>query len=552
MRKLFIIFISYCFFLLVIFRETGVIFAQSPNTITINPSVTYQTFAGWEATDYVGSPESPLWPSFPYYKNILYDKVVNDYGINRIRLEVVSALENPTDYYAQFLANPTGTINGHPTQWQWVHVNSPKFVNDDGDSTSVRSYISANPTSANIPGFTFHSLDTKIDNSVVDLQNLVQAKGEKLLINVTYVGFHTPSTGIDLYNNPAEYAEYMLAIFQHMKVKYGFFPDTIEVELEPDNTAFDATKIGNAIKSTIPLLATYGFTPKYVVPCTTNMTNAVSYFDTIKSILGASLTTQYIQEICYHRYAGVSSSSLSAIANRSVSNNIGTSMLEWWNPNNTYQTLHEDLTTGRNTAWQEGTILGLYNIYTTNPTSPVVTIADKSKFIRQYTKFIRPAAVRIGATGNATFDPVAFINTGNKYVVVVKAATGGNFSVSGLPASTYGIKYTTATQYDNNLADQTIFAGTLLTTNIPEAGVITVYAKSAISTTPTATLTPIPTPTYLPGDIDRNHKIDIFDYNLLVTDFGKTGTTGFSPADLIPDGKVDIFDYNILVGDFGK
>lgn len=53
----------------------------------------------------------------------------------------------------------------------------------------------------------------------------------------------------------------------------------------------------------------------------------------------------------------------------------------------------------------------------------------------------------------------------------------------------------------------------------------------------------------IPGDINRDGKVDIFDYNLLVSDFGKTTAT---PADLDKNGKVDIFDYNILVGNFGK
>ena len=77
---------------------------------------------------------------------------------------------------------------------------------------------------------------------------------------------------------------------------------------------------------------------------------------------------------------------------------------------------------------------------------------------------------------------------------------------------------------------------------------------SAIPTpTPTSSGSPSPTPTGspspLPGDINGNGKVDIFDYNLLITDFGKTTP---SPADVDKNGKVDIFDYNILVGNFGK
>ncbi|MBI3576603.1 hypothetical protein HY086_01015 [Candidatus Gottesmanbacteria bacterium] len=59
-------------------------------------------------------------------------------------------------------------------------------------------------------------------------------------------------------------------------------------------------------------------------------------------------------------------------------------------------------------------------------------------------------------------------------------------------------------------------------------------------------------PAVLFGDIDGNSKVDIFDYNILVGNFSKTGVAGFTSADIDNNGKVDIFDYNILVGNFGK
>lgn len=58
------------------------------------------------------------------------------------------------------------------------------------------------------------------------------------------------------------------------------------------------------------------------------------------------------------------------------------------------------------------------------------------------------------------------------------------------------------------------------------------------------------TPTPLPGDLDKNGKVDIFDYNLFVGNFGNT-TCG-NVADIDGTCTVDIFDYNILVGNFGK
>lgn len=57
------------------------------------------------------------------------------------------------------------------------------------------------------------------------------------------------------------------------------------------------------------------------------------------------------------------------------------------------------------------------------------------------------------------------------------------------------------------------------------------------------------TPPTKPGDIDGNNEVDIFDYNILLTDFGKTGN---NPGDIDKSGMVDIFDYNILLTNFGQ
>ena len=59
-----------------------------------------------------------------------------------------------------------------------------------------------------------------------------------------------------------------------------------------------------------------------------------------------------------------------------------------------------------------------------------------------------------------------------------------------------------------------------------------------------------PNPSSKPGDIDGNNKVDIFDYNQLLTDFGKTGAN--LASDIDKDGFVGIFDYNILLTNFGK
>lgn len=61
-----------------------------------------------------------------------------------------------------------------------------------------------------------------------------------------------------------------------------------------------------------------------------------------------------------------------------------------------------------------------------------------------------------------------------------------------------------------------------------------------------------PTPRPGTGDINADGKVNIFDYNILLQNFGKIGTPGFTPADIDRNGKVDIFDHKLVVQNLGK
>lgn len=64
-------------------------------------------------------------------------------------------------------------------------------------------------------------------------------------------------------------------------------------------------------------------------------------------------------------------------------------------------------------------------------------------------------------------------------------------------------------------------------------------------------LLPVPTDVAIkPADLNTDGKIDIYDYNLLVANFNKTGSN--IVGDIDHNGKVDIYDYNELVANFGK
>jgi hypothetical protein len=385
-------------------------------------------------------------------------------GMTRLRVEVRSGMENDADYFTPYFIDQT-----QPRDTWKSERSNPR--NDDND-----------PNNINWNRFHFSELDVKYEEIVLPMKQLIEANGEKLYINLCYVDFAatTDSAGFEHYQDPEEYAEFTEAVFLHLDNKYGVVPDGIEPILEPDNAVgWSAVQIANAIVATGQRLAAHGYHPDFIAPSTADMGNASSYFDTMRTQVPQVLP--YLSEMSYHRYGGVSDSNLQAIEDIAQQYEIGASMLEWWFGNATYHVLHQDLKDGRNTAWQSGLLSGhnsgnpLYNITTADPDNPVVSLNNNAKFLRQYFRFIRPGATRIGAaSASPKFDPLAFENADGKPVVVVKASSGGAFTIGGLPAGVYGINYTTPAESNVNQPDQTLDGAQELSTSIPRDGVITI------------------------------------------------------------------------------
>jgi hypothetical protein len=415
---------------------------------------------GWEAHGQSGEDDDP---DFPLYKDSLLVRAACDLGINRIRLEVQSGQENPTDNYLRMKA---GQISNE--QWRCLRWTA---VNDNAD-----------PNVINESGFNFTLLDRRVERVILPLKELMRQRGERLYINLTYVAFVEQCNDLDyLHANPAEYAEFMLAAFQHLRDTWGIVPDGLEVILEPDNSDWDGTDIGRAIVQTATRLEAAGFTPDFIGPSTASMATAITFFDDMIRVPGVD---RYLKEISYHRYRGVSTTNLQQLATRAQQHGMRTAMLERLDAD--YIMLHQDLKVGRAAAWQQFALAfrgdgSGGNVYlgidrTTSP--PRIIYPTRTRFLRQYFQFIREGARRIEATtSKSAFDPVAFINPDGDYVVVVKATAGGSFTVAGLPAGRYGVKYTTSAEFNVDLPDVNLDAGETLSASIPAPGAITIFER---------------------------------------------------------------------------
>ena len=438
--------------------------APQQATIKINREQKFQIVSGWEATAQAGESYSK---AFENYREKLFDAAVNDLGINRLRLEIRCGAENPQDFFTAFDA---GKINEE--QWRSHYY---EIINDNDD-----------PFVINAKGFNFSELDSTIEKIVLPIRKRLAARGESLYINLTYIDFPDWRGASDIRHNqnPEEYAEFMLAVFQHMKSKYGFAPDAVEVILEPDNrTGWSGEDIGKAVVAAAKRLQAHNFKPEFIAPGTTNAANAPVFIDEIAKVPDAM---RYVAEFSYHRYCCASEEVLQRITERAEKYGKRTAMLEWIGAD--YETLHEDLKIGKNSAWQQYTLAfnnqpdngaQYFLVDDKDAKNPSVETGSRTRFFRQYFRYVRRNAQRVGAeTNNQNFDPLAFINSNGNFAVIVKADAPGSVVVKNLPDGKYGVSYATDKQTNDNASEVAIKAGETLTASIPSVGVLTVFAKN--------------------------------------------------------------------------
>ena len=423
--------------------------------VTVDTLTRFQTMTGWEAT----AQASQRNPGFPGWANSLFDQVVNDLGINRLRLETRPGSESPNDYYAEdpTLETPSGRCNNLFT------------VNDNED-----------PTVINPAGFHFSEVDTTVVKVVLPMKQRLEARGERLFVNLNYVAFlRQCPPPVYVHGDPAEYAEFILAVFLHLRDTYGFVPDAVEIILEPDNIGapWTGAAIGKAIVATAARLSAAGFHPAFVAPSTTSMGNAVQYVDDIYRVPGVQ---PLLSELSYHRYSGVSDANLTALADRAIANGSRTAMLE--HIGSDVEDLYKDLTIGNISAWQQFTLTGggpgdgggqYYGIIDGQP-----VMRSRTRYLRQYFHYVRMGARRVGARSDTpSLRPVAFQNADGRLAIVLHLGEAGSIEVRGLRPGTYGASITTSSVTGAELGDHVVGANGILSLTAPDVGVLTAYRK---------------------------------------------------------------------------
>lgn len=393
-------------------------------TISLHPDQTFQTIHGWEAVSQASLYELDRYDNRQEVLDELFDKAV-DLGLTRLRLGAPSGIENTRDFATEYA---DGRISRDEER-----CGRYSTVNDNDD-----------PNSLDPRGFIWTRFDREVSEAVLPLVRRLEARGEKLWVNVQYTAF-TDSIcrgyGYD-HNRPAEYAEFALAVFEHMRDVHGLVPDSWEIMLEPDNTRlWTPSLLAEVVAAAADRLHRAGFTPAFVGPGVMNAGNAVGYFD---KLWERQSLRPMLKELSYHRYGGATREAIAQIGDVSRERGVASSMLELIGAD--YQTLYQDLTLGNVSAWQQfalswpGADTGAH-FFILDPSKPAGERAQLSatgQYLRQYFRAMRPGAVRIGAvTDDPGFEPIAVVNPGERMAVVVKATRAGRLTIQDLPPGAY-------------------------------------------------------------------------------------------------------------------
>ena len=414
-------------------------FGPREATVVLAPSREDQTLTGWEVPGRAWEMDKKndrYDGSFAAHGPAVMKCLVNELGVNRIRIEVRSGTENPVDYWSRFMR---GEIGYHEVKRHFYDK-----VNDDAD-----------PSHENPAGFQWASLDFQVESFLLPMRRLLAERGETLIVNLCYVDFRTDAYAGTLRHAqaPAEYAELIAAAFERLRSRWGVEPDFFEVILEPDNTEhWRGAEIAHGARAAVSRLSERGFRPRVIAPSTAASDAAAAYFDAMQAAdPGAPLDV-----LSYHRYGKLPARlSLSDIKQRATGRGIPVAMLE--HTDGDYRELHEDLAMADASAWQMWGIAvrepkgevdhkgGFHCMIDPGAPEAGARLSVRSRLLVPYYRHLRAGAVRLGAESDGSaHDALLFRNPDRRHVVLLRSERRGTVTLRGVPHATYGITHTKA------------------------------------------------------------------------------------------------------------
>lgn len=409
--------------------------ADTGAVVDVASTVRHQVVNGWEAVAGIG--EADCHPdAVARYRDEVLRRAVEELGITRLRIALRSGTESRHDPWPDYRA---GRMRYAEWRATWMVA-----TNDNAD-----------PFVADPDGFQWGWFDTQIETMVLPMRVHLARRGERLYVNLNYVDFFL-TRGVKPFaqmREADEYAELVLVTFQHMQERFGFVPDAVELNLEPENTTYTGAEMGRALVATERRLAAAGFHPEFIGPSTTRAANAIPWHNAMLAVPGAR---GLLREFSYHTYTGVSTATRQAIRIRGLRDSMRTSMLEHIGAG--FDGLYEDLTVAHVSAWEQFTLAycGMrsqpgnggvyYQVDQSDPQAPRVNMTYEARLLRQVFAWVRPGAVRVAAVSQ---DPavrvLAFVDEGGRETVVLRSREDRAVRVRGLSPGRYVVNYSERT-----------------------------------------------------------------------------------------------------------
>ena len=406
-------------------------------TVTLDPSVEYQTVLGWGASSW-----SPPWTTAELREEVIRE-AVNDLGLTRLRLE-----------------GPSGN-RSNDRRWEWL--------NDNGD-----------PENIDWTAFNTARLDERTAETVTPFKEQVEANGESFNCYVSPSLFDGGSSGESppwLLHNPGEYAEFAAAFLLHLKNNHGIEADYYCILNEAgNNNPFTASVVGRMIKALGPRLEALGLRTKIQFPECVNANTSWNY---IQALRDDPQVWRYVGSVSYHLYG--SNDARPSIRDFALSRGLPTGQTEYMGL--TMDHLYDDFILGGVSYWE---IYGIGSQFESNYSRLGRT--GKYWSFRQVMHYVRPGAVRIRATSDdAGLRVLAFVKDERMTVVLINGSGARTVNVQNLPGGDYGVSQSVNDQPYRELGLRTVTGKSGLTISVPSNAALTVYPHPGTNQPPSFT-----------------------------------------------------------------
>ncbi len=420
--------------------------AQPNATVTLDPSVQYQTIRGWSCNPhYLGGTTEQ--------REQVIEDAVNNLGITRLRWQ-----------------QPNGN-RSEMRRWEWE--------NDNGD-----------PDDADMSRFNTADADRFVEAYVLPFKRRVEANGDPFELWLSPSFFDGGSTGsvpAFLLHSPGEYAEHATSFILYLKSKYGIDTNHYAICNEAgNNNAFKPAVVAEMTKVLGARMEGLGLPTRGQF---SDGINARATWNYIQAAKDDPDVWEYVDVLSYHWYGMDNQDSMVKICEFARQHGMVTAQTEFMNL--TMDHLYDDLTIGGVSYWS------IYGLGGPSPRQNYYLHRNGTSFsrgkqfwnFRQVMHYVRPGAVRIEAASN---DPairaLAFARDGRITVALINTTPPHQHrtvTLRGLPPGEYGVSQSVGTKPYTELGVRTTEANAAFTVDVPSNGVLTVYPHPGGNLSPT-------------------------------------------------------------------